>query len=174
MPNNIEIKAKVHDMPYLENNVRNLTQTQSEPILLFQEDYFFSVQHGRLKLRVLSSCLAELIFYDRPNVAGPKQSAYSKTEISDPQALKETLANALGIMGVVRKTRKLYLYEQTRIHLDDVEGLGHFMELEVMLQDDQANEDGAAIAEKIMRQLHIAPQDLVDVAYIDLLKLKQQ
>lgn len=170
MPNNIEIKAKVHDMPYLENNVRNLTK--SEPILMLQEDYFFNVSHGRLKLRVLSSGRAELIFYDRPSVAGPKQSAYSKTEIIDPQALKELLATALGIMGVVRKTRKLYLYGQTRIHLDDVEGLGHFLELEVMLQDNQTNEDGSAIAEDMMRQLHIGRQDLVDVAYIDLMQKK--
>ena len=172
MPTNIEIKARVHEMEHLENNVRSMTK--SEPILLYQEDYFFNVPHGRLKLRVLSPGRAELIFYDRQNVAGPKQSAYSKIEIADPQAFKETLGNALGIMGVVRKIRKLYVYEQTRIHLDDVEGLGHFMELEVMLQDDQTNEDGVAIAEEIMRQLHIDPRDLVNSAYIDLLKLEKQ
>ena len=172
MPTNIEIKARVHEMERLESNVQSMTK--AEPILLYQEDYFFHVPQGRLKLRVLSTGRAELIYYNRPNIPGPKQSAYYKTEIADPQALKETLANALGIMGVVRKTRKLYLYEQTRIHLDDVEGLGHFMELEVMLKEDQTNEDGADIAEEIMRQLHIDPRDLVDSAYIDLLKLKQQ
>lgn len=172
MPTNIEIKARVHEMEHLENNVRNMTK--SEPSLLHQEDYFFHVPHGRLKLRVMSPGRAELIFYNRPNIAGPKLSSYFKTEIDDPQSLKETLGNALGIKGVVRKIRKLYVYEQTRIHLDDVEGLGHFMELEVMLHDDQTNEDGVAIAEEIMRQLHVYPRDLVDSAYINLLKLKQQ
>ena len=71
--------------------------------------------------------------------------------------------------GVVRKLRRLYLYEQTSIHTDDVEGLGHFVELEVMLQDNQTKEDGIAIAENLMSQLHIEKQDLVDVAYIDLM-----
>ena len=53
---------------------------------------------------------------------------------SDPESLKSTLSLALGVRGVVRKTRYLYLVGQTRIHLDDVEGLGHFMELEVVMQ----------------------------------------
>jgi len=88
---------------------------------------------------------------------------------NDPQELKDVLIKALGMKGFVRKIRKLYLYEQTRIHIDDVEGLGHFVEMEVMLENNQSTEDGIAIAENLMLQLHIEKQDLVDVSYIDLI-----
>jgi predicted adenylyl cyclase CyaB len=168
MPNNIEIKAKVNDVFALENLIRNMTK--AKPIFLSQEDIFFNVPHGRLKLRIFSPDKGELIFYDRPNIAGPKQSAYVKSATNDPQWLKDVLLKALGMKGIVRKIRKLYLHNQTRIHIDDVEGLGHFVELEVMLQDNQATEDGIAIAENLMLQLHIEKQDLIDVAYIDLME----
>ncbi len=167
MPTNIEIKAIVRDVISLENLVRNIAKT--DPILLFQEDIFFNVPRGRLKLRILAPDKGELIFYERPNICGPKQSSYLKAESSDPLGLKETLTKALGVKGVVRKTRKLYLYEQTRIHIDDVEGLGSFVELEVMLQENQNTEDGIVIAENIILQLKIDKKELVDVAYIDLL-----
>ena len=167
MPNNIEIKARVNHVFTLEKLIRNLAKT--EPIVLSQEDIFFNVPHGRLKLRIFSPDKNELIFYERQNIAGPKQSAYCKSETDDPSVLKEVLIKALGMKGIVRKIRKLYLYEQTRIHIDDVEGLGHFVELEVMLQDNQTPEDGIAIAENLMVQLHIEKQDLVDIAYIDLM-----
>lgn len=168
MPNNIEIKARANDVFTLENIVRNMTK--KDPVLLRQEDIFFNVPHGRLKLRIFSPDKGELIFYDRPNVIGPKQSLYCKSETNDPQGLKDVLLKALGMKGIIRKIRKLHLYEQTRIHIDHVEGLGHFVELEVMLQDNQTPEDGIAIAENLMLQLHIDKQDLIDVAYIDLME----
>jgi len=172
MPVNIEIKAIIHDLTCLENLVWNMTRT--DPIYLLQEDIFFNVPHGRLKLRILSPDKGELIFYDRPNHVGPKQSSYCKSEISDPQGTKEVLTKALGIKGFVRKTRRLYLYNQTRIHIDDVEGLGNFLELEVMLDENQNTEDGIAIAEDIMRQLSIDKHDLIDLAYVDLISASRQ
>jgi len=172
MPNNIEIKARVNDVMILENIIRTITK--AGPIILRQEDIFFNVSHGRLKLRIFSPDKGELIFYDRPNIIGPKQSAYCKSETNDPQGLKDVLLKALGMKGIVRKIRKLYIHEQTRIHIDDVEGLGHFVELEVMQQENQSKEDGIVIAENIMRHLHIEKQDLVDVAYIDLMDSIEQ
>jgi predicted adenylyl cyclase CyaB len=167
MPNNIEIKARANDVFILENLIQSMTK--EKPIILCQKDIFFNVPHGRLKLRILSPGKGELIFYERPNITGPKQSAYVKSETNDPQGLKGVLLKALGMKGIVRKIRKLYFYEQTRIHIDDVEGLGHFVELEVTLQDNQTTEEGIAIAENIMRQLRLDKKDLIDVAYIDLL-----
>ena len=72
--------------------------------------------------------------------------------------------------GVVRKTRYLYLAGQTRIHLDDVEGLGQFMELEVVLRPDQTDAEGQAIAEDLMARLGIRKEDLLEGAYMDLLE----
>ena len=81
------------------------------------------------------------------NTAGPKRSDYLIVETSDPSTLKATLTAALGVRGVVRKTRRLYLVGQTRVHLDEVEGLGQFMELEVVLRPEQSNAEGQAIAD---------------------------
>ena len=77
---------------------------------------------------------------------------------------------ALGVRGVVRKKRYLYLAGQTRIHLDDVEGLGQFMELEVVLRDGQSDADGQSIAEDLMAKLGVRTEDLLEGAYMDLLE----
>lgn len=83
--------------------------------------------------------------------------------------LKETLAKSLGIHAVVRKKRSAHFYGQTRIHFDQVEGLGNFIELEVVLQPEQDIAHGAAIAEELMSRLNIEKEDLIPVAYVDLL-----
>jgi len=70
----------------------------------------------------------------------------------------------------VRKRRWLYLVGYTRIHLDVVEGLGRFLELEVMLQPGQSEEEGAAMASDLLLRLGIAEQDLLPGAYMDLLE----
>ncbi len=82
---------------------------------------------------------------------------------------KSALSAALGIRAIVRKRRTLYMAGQTRIHLDEVEGLGDFVELEVVLLDGQTTEDGTAIADSLMRALAISPNDLTPGAYADLL-----
>ncbi len=127
---------------------------------------------GRLKLRILAADRAQLVYYERPDQDGPKRSNYFIFETSNPDPLKETLTLALGVRGVVRKTRYLYLAGQTRIHLDDVEGLGQFMELEVVLQDGQSDAEGQAIAGDLMYRLGIKTQDLLEGAYMDLIEKK--
>ena len=77
---------------------------------------------------------------------------------------------ALGIRAVVKKTRHLYISGQTRIHLDDVEGLGHFMELEVVLTPGQSEAEAQAIAEEMMHTLGIRKETLIEGAYVDLLE----
>jgi predicted adenylyl cyclase CyaB len=77
---------------------------------------------------------------------------------------------AYGIRGVVRKTRYLYLVGQTRIHLDDVDGLGQFMELEVVLEEGQSDAEGQRVAENLMWALGVEQSDLIDGAYMDLLE----
>lgn len=78
-----------------------------------------------------------MIYYDRPDTEGPKLSDYSKAAVSDPESLKTVLSMSLGIKGCpVIKKRLLFMYKQTRIHIDEVEGLGNFMELEVLITFD--------------------------------------
>jgi len=167
MPRNIEIKARISDTRAVEALAAALSDTAPE--LIEQEDTFFNVPRGRLKLRVFSPTKGELIFYERDDCAGPKCSLYSIVPTIDPSALKSLLSAALGVRAVVRKRRTLYLCGQTRIHLDDVEGLGDFLELEVVLTPEQRVEEGTAIASDLMRRLNIRPSDLVEGAYVDLL-----
>lgn len=110
---------------------------------------------------------SQLVYYSRPDTEGPKLSDYSLSPVSNPEELHEVLSAALGQLGVVKKTRYLYLYGQTRIHLDQVEGLGNFMELEVVLTPDQTLEQGKKIADELMQKLEISERDLISGAYLD-------
>jgi len=165
MPANIEIKARVRDFESMKRIASTLSDTPCQVIP--QVDTFFYCPQGRLKLRELGDHLGQLIYYLRQDITGPKHSDYSIYETDDPARLKLILGDAYGIRGVVSKTRYLYLVGQTRIHLDDVNGLGKFMELEVVLQPGQSDAEGQAVAEKLIKELGIAESDLIDSAYID-------
>ncbi|MCU0680707.1 MAG: class IV adenylate cyclase, partial [Polyangiaceae bacterium] len=134
-----------------------------------QHDVFFACPKGRLKLRHLGPGRAELIFYERRDEAGPALSRYVIAPTNAPDELESALALAYGIVGRVKKTRRLYLSGQTRIHLDAVEGLGHFLELEVVLREEQSVAEGEAIADSLAEALAIDAADRVEVAYVDLL-----
>jgi len=168
MPKNIEIKARIHDFAAFQARAEALSNTPVE--IIPQEDTFFYTPHGRLKLRQLAPDRAQLVYYQRPDQDGPKRSEYYIFETNQPDALKTVLSLALGARGIVRKTRFLYLVGQTRIHLDEVEGLGHFMELEVVLREGQSEAEGQAIARDLMTRLGVREEDLLEGAYMDLLE----
>ncbi len=167
MATNIEIKAKAKNIKKLKALVEELSDEPGSRIT--QEDTFFHTPRGRLKLRTFSPEHGELIYYERQDSAGPKRSNYRIYPTSNPNSLKAALSASLGVRGVVRKVRSLYHVGQTRIHLDEVEDLGSFLELEVVLSPNQSEEQGATIAAELMAQLRVEESDLVDVAYIDLL-----
>jgi predicted adenylyl cyclase CyaB len=167
MRTNVEIKAMVRDVTRLRARAETLSGSPGEEIP--QEDTCFRIPQGRLKLRELSPGQGELIYYEREDARDPKPSRYLIAVTQEPAALRAVLAAALGLRGVVRKRRLLYRIGQTRLHLDQVEGLGSFLELEVVLAEDQDTAHGKAIAAELMEQLGIAGSDLVPWAYIDLL-----
>ena len=168
MPANVEIKARLADPEAVARIARELTGG-AEPVVLVQEDTFFPCADGRLKLRKLAPDRGELIHYHRPDQAGPKTSAYTLVPTATPDLLRDTLAAALGTLVVVRKIRRLWLVGPTRVHLDAVEGLGHFLELEVVLAPGQEPAEGEAIARDLMAKLGVREADLVEGAYADLL-----
>ena len=168
MPSNIEIKARARDFEQIRARAEKLSDTPVQ--IIPQEDIFFNVEKGRLKLRIIAPDQSQLIYYTRPDQEGPKRSDYHISRSPDPQNLKRVLERAYGIRGVVRKTRYLYLAGQTRIHLDNVEGLGQFMELEVVLEDGQSDAEGQKTAEEFMSALGVERGDLIDGAYMDLLE----
>ena len=170
MARNIEIKARLADLDATLALARPLAD--GEPQLIAQDDTFFNATRGRLKLRAFADGRGELIYYERPDQAGPKTSFYVLSPTASPDTLREALTLAHGQIGRVRKLRTLLLAGRTRIHLDRVEGLGDFMELEVVLADDEPMQDGVAEAHALMARLGIAADQLIDVAYLDLLRAK--
>jgi predicted adenylyl cyclase CyaB len=168
MPRNIEIKARVAQPSRLLDDVLEIADRG--PTVFAQDDTFFACPSGRLKLRMFSATEGQLIFYRRDDLAGPKLSEYVIASTGEPDAMRGVLTLAYGVVGRVRKTRTLCFVGTTRIHLDDVEGLGHFVELEVVLTPEQPVEQGQAIADELMRKLSIAPSTLVRKAYVDLIE----
>ncbi|XP_015428572.1 PREDICTED: uncharacterized protein LOC107185414 [Dufourea novaeangliae] len=166
---NIEIKARINDPELIISITKQLTD--SACIVIKQHDTFFKVDEGRLKLREFEDGTGELLYYRRVNILGPKLCNYEKT-VLDPEAcigIRKILTASNGCIGIVKKTRKLYMVGQTRVHIDEVDGLGNFMELEVVLSDEEDVETGEKIAQDLMTKLNIKNEDLIPDAYIDLL-----
>jgi len=170
MARNIEIKARVDDFSALYEKIALISD--GLPDIIDQDDTFFICPHGRLKLRTLAPDRGELIFYQRPDQAGPKTSFYKLSETHDPESLRETLTLAYGAAGRVIKQRTLFMIGQTRLHLDRVKGLGDYLEFEVVLAEDETPEQGITIAEDLLERLGIDRLELVDQAYVDLLNAK--
>ncbi|KAF0813599.1 hypothetical protein IGB42_01950 [Andreprevotia sp. IGB-42] len=171
MPRNIEIKARIQSVAALVPVVAALAQ--QGPVDIMQDDTFFDCPDGRLKLRAFSPESGELIFYQRANQQGPRESVYAISPTTAPDSLREVLTRAYGQGGRVRKHRVLFIAGRTRIHLDRVEDLGEFLELEVVLQDGEAAEAGVAEAHALMVQLGVQSSQLIEAAYVDLLALRQ-
>jgi predicted adenylyl cyclase CyaB len=168
---NIEIKARLRDLERLTAQVASMADGPGQVIR--QHDVFFLLPRGRLKLRVLGPSLGQLVYYEREDDLGPKLSGYLISVTHEPDSLERVLSAALGVRGVVDKVRHLYRVGQTRVHLDTVIGLGEFIELEVVLGPGQSQRDGERIAGQLMERLGIHEDDLIDVAYIDLLEAQQ-
>lgn len=168
MARNVEIKARVKNIENMERAVEKISDTEVSEI--FQDDTFFHCTRGRLKLRSFSQQQGELIFYQRADQLEPTESFYQRSTTNDPASLLEILRLAYGETGQVIKKRNLYFVGRTRIHVDRVKGLGSFVELEVVLEDDENVDAGVREAERIMQQLGIDKSQRVEGAYVDLIR----
>ncbi len=164
---NVEIKARISSVEALVPRVAALAD--QGPIEIEQDDTFFVCERGRIKLRALSATEGQLIFYRRANQAGPKESRFVISPTASPDSLRDALALAYGSAGRVRKHRTLYLVGRTRVHLDRVESLGHFLELEVVLAEGESPDAGVKEARALMTALGLGDDQLIDGAYVDLL-----
>jgi predicted adenylyl cyclase CyaB len=167
MPRNIEIKARIGSVEGLIATVRSIAD--QGPWEVQQDDTYFACAGGRLKLRTGSENAGELIYYRRDNQAAPKESFYQRLPTSDPKSLRELLIQALGQVGRVEKTRTVFLRGRTRIHLDRVAHLGDFLELEVVLDDQESPASGICEAQELLMQLGIGGSQLIEGSYLDLL-----
>jgi len=172
MARNIEIKARVRNIAELTSKVAAIAD--SGPTEIVQDDTFFNCAAGRLKLRAFPDGRGELIFYRRADQHGPKESFYLISPTLSPGSLREVLSLAYEQSGSVEKRRTLFLVGRTRVHLDQVRGLGEFLELEVVLSDGEPPEAGIAEAHALMDQLGINPSQLIEGAYVDLLMAERE
>jgi adenylate cyclase class IV len=148
---------------------RALDAGASDEGLLVQRDQFFGVSKGRLKLRTIAGAGGELIAYDRDDIAAARTSDYGLSPTADAALLDDVLGRALERTGLLEKTRHLLILRNTRIHLDDVVGLGRFVELETAIHDHSESE---ALAEhdELIRLLGLADAERIAVGYMDLVK----
>jgi homotetrameric cytidine deaminase len=162
---NVELKAVDRDPEATARRCRTLGATASGE--LRQIDTYFLVRRGRLKLR--SGGESELIAYGRPDGAQATESRYVLAPVSAPAELAEALEAALGTVVVVSKRRRLFLWEGVRIHLDEVDGLGSFVEFEAVLPDAGDAETARGKVARLRAELGIEDDALVSVGYADLL-----
>ncbi|XP_052850389.1 uncharacterized protein LOC128261019 [Drosophila gunungcola] len=172
---NVEVKARIPGgAEGFEKRLflaRKLSGGQDAQLIEQRDVFFESPLGGRLKLRYLPApSRSQLVYYDRPDVAGPKLSKFNKTEVDEPEVLEKILRQSNGALGVLAKRRHLFLHGQTRIHLDEVQDLGHFMELEVCLRPEQTLQQGQTIAEELSKELGIQEEDLMTGSYFDALR----
>jgi adenylate cyclase, class 2 len=135
---------------------------------LLQEDTYFDVPRGRLKLRREGGRGGQLIAYERPDSPESRESHYRIIEVADTSAMQEVLADVLHVVAVVKKTRRLFLFQGVRIHLDRIEGLGHFIELEGVAQPDEDLAPFEALLADLRRSFGIEDADLLGKSYCDL------
>ena len=164
---NIEIKARCNDLKRARQHAEAIGAKFVG--VLNQIDTYFHVPNGRLKLRQINSDQTELIWYARSDAAGALASDYYVAPISEPNVMLAALKAALGVRGTVRKRRELLLWKNVRIHLDQVESLGSFIELEAVISETDDQEVSRARIEELRRQLEIT--DEIAVSYSDLLRI---
>jgi predicted adenylyl cyclase CyaB len=164
---NVEIKAKCSDTSVIRNYLlaNNAEYRGTDE----QTDTYFNVKNGRLKLRegVIEN---NLIFYERDNQAGPKNSHFHLVKVEDADRLKEVLTKSIGIKVIVKKKREIYYIGNVKFHLDEVPGLGSFVEIEAgNILADLSQAQLKEQCEFYLKEFGIKEKDLIEKSYSDLL-----
>ncbi len=162
---NLEFKANCDSLDVLRERLVNCQAEHRRTMK--QLDTYFNVPEGRLKLREIDAHKAELIYYVRSDLAESRYSNYQICDIPEPVAFKQIATTAWGVRSVVEKQRELWMFGDTRIHLDQVKNLGQFVELETVIRN-QTEEEAQAEHQLVKDTLGIREQDLVSVSYSDL------
>lgn len=168
MPN-IELKASCPDL----DRARQIAQELNAKPLWKDEqtDTYFETKTGKLKLRESKLNGSELLPYLKTDQAGLKRSDYARLPVQDPALTKTLLTDLLGKKFEIKKTREVYLIDNVRVHLDQVVGLGDFLEFEAVFESDTqavVEEEQKKVAE-LMKRFGIDEAQLVQGSYPDLL-----
>jgi predicted adenylyl cyclase CyaB len=164
---NVEIKARCSDASYIRNYLQSNNAVYKG--VDEQTDTYFQVTQGRLKLRE-GNIENNLIYYERSNQAGPKNSHFHLVKVEDAAGLKTVLTKSMGTKVIVKKRREIYYISNVKFHLDEVPGLGSFVEIEAGniladLTEMQLKEQ----CDFYLKEFGIREEDLVEVSYSDML-----
>ncbi|TLZ93290.1 MAG: CYTH domain-containing protein [Methanobacteriota archaeon] len=162
----VELKARYEDL----GKARALLAGAEHAATVRQVDTYFSLGEQRLKLRSIEGAKeGQLVYYERPDVGGVKESRVLLASIPDAPAVREILARVLPVKAEVRKTREIYRFQGVQVHLDTVRGLGKFIEFEKVLAGESDRDAGRKQLESLRAYFQIADDDLMASSYSDLL-----
>jgi predicted adenylyl cyclase CyaB len=164
---NVELKARLPSLDAAREIAQSLATDQLPDQR--QVDTYFRCHQGRLKLREIDGAPAQLISYQRPDTTAAKPSRYYLIDVPDPATMLQGLTEALGILVRVEKYRQIYFYKNVRIHLDQVQRLGTFLEFEAVLEREEQIEQGEAVLARLQAQFTIRGEDLLTSSYSDML-----
>jgi len=167
MATNLELKARLSSPP--EGHVRARLLGAVHQGLLVQRDTYFHVPEGRLKLRESPGHEAELIYYQREESSPERWSHYRREPVTNPEGLRGLLEEALGVSVVVEKRRELYIFRNARIHIDEVSGLGAFIEFEVMGEESADSHETMGV---LKRAFQIGEGEIIRGSYSDMIQGK--
>jgi len=163
----VELKARYEDL----GKARALLSGATSLGTVVQLDTYFSLGERRLKLRSIDGTKeGQLVYYERPDASGVKESRVLLASVSDAAAVREMLTRVLPVKAEVRKTREMYRFQGVQVHLDTVAGLGKFLEFEKILADDSEREEGQKTLEALSRYFQIPEEDRMASSYSDLLE----
>jgi len=160
---NYEIKVRITDIKVVLSLIKRSGAVYKG--VLRQDDYYLAKGEKKVKVRVINGKKFQLIVYMRAEKAGRKESTYT---IKDLAPAEKTALLSKKVICYVKKTRRLWIYKNTRIHLDKVDGLGDFLELETVLKG-KAFKNGLSEFNEVMELLGINPVDSITASYSDLL-----
>jgi predicted adenylyl cyclase CyaB len=168
MPTNLELKARYPSLQEAHACAAALGAARCG--LLIQQDTYFRIPRGRLKLREAEGETAELIYYERVEESAERWSRFTREPVAATAGLVHVLTEAFGVLAVVRKRRELYIFRDARIHIDDVEGLGTFVEFEVTGGEIPSS---VATMRELRNAFRIDEESVIRVSYSDLILEKR-
>ncbi len=166
MAQNLEAEFRLRDFVAAEAAAAALGYVDQGTLI--QRDTFFVVPNGKLKLREETGIGARLIGYSRREVDGLLLSDYRLVPVTDAAGTRAVLSEALGLLAEVRKRRRLWLHGSVRLHLDRVEGLGDFGEIEAVVGTGESAEVWRAFVDRTLAALGIGAADLIEGSYFEL------
>jgi len=163
---NIELKFRCKDFIHALKAVKILSAINKG--VLKQTDIYFNIKPGRLKLRTINNAEHQLIYYKRANIKGSRVSNYFIEENYHLNRVENILESIYGIKAVVTKKRRLFIYKNCRIHLDEVKGLGKFIEFEVVCSNIIEEQNASRLMDFMKREFKVITNNIIKNSYSDL------